>query len=95
MSTPAADTQRRNRFRSTTVIAVLREGRIAIAADGQVTLGETVMKQKAEKVRRVAKGRALVGFAGGAADALTLMERLETKFETYPGNVRRAAVELM
>jgi len=81
-------------MRSTTVVAVLREGRIAIAADGQVTLGETVMKQKAEKVRRVAKGRALVGFAGGVADALTLIERLETKFETFPGNVRRAAVEL-
>jgi ATP-dependent HslUV protease subunit HslV len=82
------------RIRSTTVVAVLREGRVAIAADGQVTLGETVMKQSAEKVRRVAKGRALVGFAGGVADALTLIERLESKFETYPGNVRRAAVEL-
>ncbi len=80
--------------RSTTVVAVLRNGRIALAADGQVTLGETVMKQGADKVRKVAKGRALVGFAGGVADALTLLERLEGKFETHPGNVRRAAVEL-
>jgi ATP-dependent HslUV protease subunit HslV len=82
------------RMRSTTVVAVLREGQVALAADGQVTLGETVMKQHAEKVRRIAKGRALVGFAGGVADALTLMERLEGKFESHPGNVRRAAVEL-
>lgn len=82
------------RSRSTTVVAVLREGRVAIAADGQVTIGETVMKQGAEKVRRIAKGRALVGFAGGVADALTLLERLEGKFESHPGNVRRAAVEL-
>ena len=80
--------------RSTTVVAVLRNGKIALAADGQVTLGETVMKQRAEKVRRVGKGRAVVGFAGGVADALTLLERLEGKFETHPGNLRRAAVEL-
>lgn len=83
-----------DRIRSTTVVAVLRDGRVALAADGQVTLGETIMKQRAEKVRRIAKGRALVGFAGGVADALTLMERLEGKFESHPGNVRRAAVEL-
>ncbi|MBW2294511.1 MAG: ATP-dependent protease subunit HslV, partial [Deltaproteobacteria bacterium] len=80
--------------RSTTVLAVVRDGAIAMAADGQVTLGDTVMKASAEKVRRIAKNRALVGFAGGAADALTLLERLEAKLETYPGNVRRASVEL-
>ena len=84
----------REKARSTTVVAVVRGGQIALAADGQVTLGETVMKQSAEKVRRVGKGRAIVGFAGGVADALTLLERLEGKFETHPGNVRRAAVEL-
>ena len=84
----------RRAARSTTVVGVRRDGRIAIAADGQVTLGETVMKQGAEKVRRAGKGRAVVGFAGGVADALTLLERLEGKFETHPGNVRRAAVEL-
>ncbi|MHA7839180.1 MAG: ATP-dependent protease subunit HslV [bacterium] len=82
------------RVRSTTVVAVLREGELAVGADGQVTPGGTVMKQGAAKVRRVAKGRALVGFAGGVADALTLIERLEGKFETHPGNVKRAAVEL-
>lgn len=80
--------------RATTVVAVVRDGEVAMAADGQVTVGEMVMKQSAEKVRRIAKGKAVVGFAGGVADALTLLERLEGKFETYPGNVRRAAVEL-
>jgi ATP-dependent HslUV protease subunit HslV len=84
----------REAVRSTTVVAVLSEGRLAMAADGQVTVGETVFKQGAEKVRKISKGKALVGFAGGAADALTLVERLEAKLETYPGNVRRAAVEL-
>jgi ATP-dependent HslUV protease subunit HslV len=84
----------RPRVRATTVVAVLRDGKIAMAADGQVTVGEMVMKQGAEKVRKIAKGRALAGFAGGVADALTLLERLESKFESSPGNVRRAAVEL-
>ena len=79
---------------STTVVAAVRDGTIAMGADGQVTIGEAVMKHGAEKVRRVAKGRAVVGFAGGVADALTLMELLEAKLEAYPGNVQRAAVEL-
>ncbi|MEE8166598.1 MAG: ATP-dependent protease subunit HslV [Myxococcota bacterium] len=82
------------RIRSTTVVAVLRDGQVAVAADGQVTVGETVMKQGAEKVRRIGKGSAILGFSGGVADALTLMERLEGKLESHPGNVRRAAVEL-
>jgi ATP-dependent HslUV protease subunit HslV len=81
-------------IRSTTVLAVVKDGKIAMAADGQVTVGDTVMKMGAEKVRLIAKNRAITGFAGGAADALTLLERLEAKLETYPGNVRRAAVEL-
>ena len=80
--------------RSTTVVAALRDGALAMGADGQVTVGESVMKHGAEKVRRVAKGKAVVGFAGGVADALTLMELLEAKLDAYPGNVRRAAVEL-
>jgi len=80
--------------RSTTVLAVLRDGRIAMAADGQVTVGDTVMKNRAEKVRQIGKGSAVVGFAGGAADALALMERLEERLEAHPGQVRRAAVEL-
>ncbi len=82
------------RLRSTTVIAVVRDGRIAMASDGQVTVGNTVMKQGATKVRRAAKHPALIGFAGGAADALALTERLEAKLEEQRGNVRRAAVEL-
>ena len=81
-------------LRSTTVVAVQRDGVLAIGADGQVTIGEAVMKHGAEKARRVAKGKAVVGFAGGAADALTLMELLEAKLEAYPGNIRRAAVDL-
>jgi ATP-dependent HslUV protease subunit HslV len=81
-------------LRSTTVVAALRDGAIAVGADGQVTLGETVMKHGAEKVRRVAKGSVVVGFAGGVADALTLMELLEAKLETHANNIRRAAVEL-
>ena len=81
-------------FRATTVLAALRDDCLAMGADGQVTLGEAVMKHGAEKVRLLAKGRAVVGFAGGVADALTLMELLEAKLDAYPGQVRRAAVEL-
>jgi ATP-dependent HslUV protease subunit HslV len=80
--------------RSTTVLAVIRDGAIAMASDGQVTVGEAMMKQSAQKVRRSVKGDAVIGFAGGAADALALTERLEAKLEAHPGNVRRAAVEL-
>jgi len=82
------------RTRSTTVIAVAREGRLAMASDGQVTVGSTVMKHGAQKVRKASKHPALIGFAGGAADALALTERLEAKLDEYGGNVRRAAVEL-
>jgi len=84
----------RSPIRSTTVLAIVRNGEIAMASDGQVTLGEVVMKQTAQKTRRTAKGNALVGFAGSAADAISLTELLESKLEAYPGNVRRAAVEL-
>jgi ATP-dependent HslUV protease, peptidase subunit HslV len=82
------------RIRSTTVLGVLRNGRLALASDGQVTVGNAVMKHGAEKVRATAGGRALVGFAGSAADALALSERLEAKLEAHSGSVRRAAVEL-
>jgi ATP-dependent HslUV protease subunit HslV len=82
------------RVRSTTVVAMVRDGRIAMASDGQVTVGDAVMKGGAVKVRRAANGRAVFGFAGSAADALALSERLESKLEAHPGNVRRAAVEL-
>jgi ATP-dependent HslUV protease subunit HslV len=80
--------------RSTTVIAVIRDGQIAMASDGQVTLGNVVVKNTAQKARRAAADRALIGFAGGAADALALTECLEAKLEEHPRNVRRAAVEL-
>ena len=82
------------RIRSTTVVAAVRDGRIAMAADGQVTVGETIMKQSADKVRTIAKGKAVVGFAGGVADALGLVERLEAKLEAHSSNIRRAAVDL-
>jgi ATP-dependent HslUV protease subunit HslV len=82
------------RARSTTVVAVLRDGELAMACDGQVTLGAMVVKQGAQKVRRAAKHPALIGFAGGAADAFALGERLEAQLEAQRGNVARAAVEL-
>ncbi len=81
-------------IRSTTVLAVVRDGVIAMASDGQVTVGDAVMKQKAQKTRKAAKHEVLIGFAGGAADALALTERLESRLDEYSGNVRRAAVEL-
>jgi len=81
-------------IRSTTVLAVLRDGQLAMASDGQVTVGNTVVKQGAQKVRRAARHPVLVGFAGGAADALALTERLEAQLDAQRGNVGRAAVEL-
>jgi ATP-dependent HslUV protease subunit HslV len=85
---------RREIVRSTTVVAVVRDGRIAMASDGQVTVGATVVKQGAQKVRRAARHAVLIGFAGGAADALALSERLEAKLDEHGGNLRRAVVEL-
>jgi ATP-dependent HslUV protease, peptidase subunit HslV len=84
----------KNATHSTTVLGVALNGRVALASDGQVTLGNAVVKQGAQKVRAAAGGRALLGFAGGAADAMALTERLEAKLEAFPGNVRRAVVEL-
>ena len=81
-------------LRATTVLAVLRDGALAMASDGQVTLGATVVKQGAQKVRRARKHQVLIGFAGGAADAFALGERLEAQLESQRGNVARAAVEL-
>jgi ATP-dependent HslUV protease, peptidase subunit HslV len=78
---------------STTILAVRRPGAIALGGDGQVTLGNTVMKGNARKVRRLANDRVLAGFAGGTADAFTLFERFEGKLEKY-GNLTRAAIEL-
>jgi ATP-dependent HslUV protease, peptidase subunit HslV len=84
----------RPRIRSTTVVAVRREGRVAMGADGQVTMGDTVVKGTAIKVRKLKGDRILAGFAGGVADAFTLFEKLEEKLERYPGNLTRACVEL-
>ena len=78
---------------STTILAVRRGGRIALGGDGQVTLGSTVMKSNARKVRRLAGGKVVAGFAGGTADAFTLFERFEGKLEKF-GNLTRAAIEL-
>ncbi|MFA6596564.1 MAG: ATP-dependent protease subunit HslV [Ignavibacteriaceae bacterium] len=81
-------------IRSTTIIGVIHNGEAALGGDGQVTLGNTVMKHNAMKVRKIANGKVLCGFAGASADSFTLMERFEDKLEQFRGNVNRAAVEL-
>ncbi len=81
-------------FKGTTVLAVKKDGKVVVAGDGQVSMGETVIKHKARKVRRLYHDKVLVGFAGATADALTLFERLEKKLEQYGGQLVRAAVEL-
>src|ERR1700752_1238614 len=80
-------------FHGTTILAVRRDGDVAMGGDGQVTLGNTVMKGNARKVRRLYNGKVLAGFAGGTADAFTLFERFEGKLEKF-GNLTRAAIEL-
>ena len=82
------------KFRGTTILMVRRGDKVAVAGDGQVTMGDMVMKHKAKKVRRLYHGKIIVGFAGASADALTLFERLETKLEAHQGNLTRAVVEL-
>jgi ATP-dependent HslUV protease subunit HslV len=82
------------KMRGTTVLAVRKDGRSVMAGDGQVSMGETIMKHKAVKVRFMHKDAVLVGFAGAAADAFNLFERLEAKLEKFKGNLTRAAVEL-
>jgi ATP-dependent HslUV protease subunit HslV len=82
------------RIHSTTILSVRRDGRVAMGGDGQVTVGDTVMKANAVKVRALKGGKILAGFAGAAADAFTLFEKFEEKLERYPGNLPRAAVEL-
>ncbi|HVP19839.1 MAG TPA: ATP-dependent protease subunit HslV [Spirochaetia bacterium] len=81
-------------IRGTTIIAVRRNGKVAMAGDGQVTMGTTVMKANARKIRKIFDGKILVGFAGGTADAFTLFERFEGKVKEYGGDITRAAVEL-
>jgi ATP-dependent HslUV protease, peptidase subunit HslV len=81
-------------IRGTTILSVRHKGRVAVAGDGQVSLGETVMKQTARKVRRMYHNQVIVGFAGAAADAFALFGKLEAKLEEFHGNLPRAAVEL-
>lgn len=81
-------------FRGTTIIAVKKEGKIAVAGDGQVSFGNTVMKAQAKKVRRIDDYKVIVGFAGSTADAFTLFEKFEGKLKEFSGNLKRAAVEL-
>ena len=81
-------------IRSTTVLLVQRDGKVAMAGDGQVTLGETVIKGNARKVRRISGGKILAGFAGSTADAFSLLTRFETKLEQFQGQLERAAIEL-
>jgi ATP-dependent HslUV protease subunit HslV len=82
------------RVRSTTILAVRKDGRVALGGDGQVTVGQTIMKSNAQKVRSLHGGKLIAGFAGAAADAFTLFEKFEEKLERYPGNLQRASVEL-
>lgn len=85
---------KKRKIRSTTVIGLIRDGKAVIGSDGQVTLGSTVMKHTARKVRKIFNNQVLVGFAGATSDAFTLFERFEAKLEQYKGNLSRAAVEL-
>jgi ATP-dependent HslUV protease subunit HslV len=81
-------------WHATTILSVRRDGRVALGGDGQVTLGTTVMKADAVKIRKLLDGQVLVGFAGSAADGFALLERFETKLRDFPNNVPRAATEL-
>jgi ATP-dependent HslUV protease subunit HslV len=91
---PMSTNQTKPQFRSTTILTVRHKGRVAIGGDGQVSLGDTVMKADAVKIRPLADGRVIAGFAGGAADAFALLERFEAKLKDYPANMPRAATEL-
>jgi ATP-dependent HslUV protease, peptidase subunit HslV len=88
------ESEPRSPFHATTILMVRKGGRVVIGGDGQVSLGQTVIKGNARKVRRLGKGDVIAGFAGATADAFTLFERLEAKLEQYPGQLTRACVEL-
>jgi len=85
---------KQQKIRSTTILAVRRNGKIAMAGDGQVTMGETVMKPNAKKVRKIYEGKIITGFAGATADAFTLLDKFEVKIKEYAGDLTRSAVEL-
>lgn len=84
----------KQKFRSTTVLAIVKDGKVAIGADGQATFGNTVAKSNVKKVRKLQGGKIAIGFAGSTADAFTLMERFDEKLGAYGGNMKRAAIEL-
>jgi ATP-dependent HslUV protease subunit HslV len=94
MTFPTSSTSMPEQWHATTIVTVRKAGKVVIAGDGQVSLGQTVIKANARKVRSLGKGDVIAGFAGATADAFTLFERLETKLEQYPGQLVRAAVEL-
>ncbi len=81
-------------FRATTIVGVIKDGKVALGGDGQVTFEDTIVKHNAKKLRRLVGGEILAGFAGSSADAFTLFERFEAKIEEFKGNLSRAAVEL-
>ncbi|MEF9426141.1 MAG: ATP-dependent protease subunit HslV [Candidatus Mariimomonas ferrooxydans] len=81
-------------FHGTTILCVRKNGKVAIAGDGQVTLGQTILKHKAKKIRRMYSNNVVAGFSGATADALTLFEKFETKLEAHRGNITKASVEL-
>jgi len=81
-------------FKGTTILCIRRNGKVAIAGDGQITMGNTVLKHNAKKIRRMFGDKVIAGFSGATADALTLFEKFEGKLESYRGNITRAAVEL-
>ncbi|MBV6479067.1 MAG: ATP-dependent protease subunit ClpQ [Ignavibacteria bacterium] len=85
---------KKKQIRSTTVIGLIKDGKAVIGSDGQVTMGNTVMKHSAKKVRKIYNNQVLAGFAGATSDAFTLFEKFESKLEQYKGNLSRAAVEL-
>src|SRR5215472_12036278 len=89
MRNPSSET-----WHGTTILCVRKEGRVVIAGDGQVSMGQTIVKSNAKKLRRLGNGTVIAGFAGATADALTLFERLEAKLEQHPGQLPRACVEL-
>lgn len=95
MIDPHYDYAQSQKWRGTTILSVRREGKVVIAGDGQVSMGSTILKANAKKVRRLGKDSAIIaGFAGATADAFTLFERLEAKLEAHPGQLTRACVEL-
>ena len=94
MRDSSASSDDKANWHGTTIVCVRKGGQVVLAGDGQVSMGQTIVKGNARKVRRLGKGEVIVGFAGATADAFTLFERLEAKLETYPGNLTRACVEL-